>query len=54
MGPLVKAARAYLAAGEPRLAARVCEQGLATHAQNETLRDLLASASNMLPTVGNP
>ncbi len=54
MGPLVKAARAYLAAGEPRLAARVCEQGLATDAQNETLRDLLARASDTVPAVANP
>jgi tetratricopeptide (TPR) repeat protein len=54
IGPLVKAARAYLAAGEPRLAARVCEQGLATDAQNETLRDLLARASNAVPVVANP
>ncbi len=54
VGPLVKAARAYLAAGELRLAARVCEQGLTTDAENETLRALLVRASNAVPAGANP
>ncbi len=54
VGPLAKAARAYLAAGEPRLAVQVCEQGLAADAENETLRNLLARASNAVPAVANP
>ena len=54
IGPLAKAARAYLAAGEPRLAARVCERGLSADAENETLLNLLARASNAPPAIVNP
>ncbi len=45
VSPLIKAARAYLAAGEPVLASRACHQGLATDAENQTLRDLLNRAA---------
>ncbi len=45
VGPFIKAARAYLAAGEPALASRVCEQGLATDSQNQALRNLLTRAT---------
>ena len=47
--PLVKAARAYLEAGELRLARRACERGLLADAQNVELRDLLARATGPAP-----
>jgi tetratricopeptide (TPR) repeat protein len=43
--PYIKAARAWLAAGEPTEARRICRRGLSTNPQNEALQSLLEQAS---------
>ena len=39
--PLVKAARAYLASGDPASAARACRRGLVDNPENQALLSLL-------------
>ena len=43
--PFVKAARAWLAAGQPREAERACRRGLSSSPENQILADLLAQAT---------
>ncbi len=43
--PFVKAARAWLAAGQPREAVRACRRGLSSSPENQILADLLAQAT---------
>ncbi len=45
--PLVKAARAHLAAGDPQGAARICRRGLATNPENPALQSLLARSRGL-------
>jgi tetratricopeptide (TPR) repeat protein len=47
--PFVKAAQAYLAAGEPALARRACRQGLRADVENKDLLDLLVRSGGTLP-----
>ena len=48
-GPLVQAARAWLAAGEPEHAAAVCRRGLSVNPENPSLKSLLARAQARAP-----
>ncbi|MGH9462276.1 MAG: tetratricopeptide repeat protein [Vicinamibacteria bacterium] len=47
--PFIKAARAYLAAGELTLARRACTQGLRADVENKDLLDLLVRSGGTLP-----
>ncbi|HSF14413.1 MAG TPA: tetratricopeptide repeat protein [Vicinamibacteria bacterium] len=52
--PLVKAARAFLAAGNPAAAAGVCRQGLSANPENEALLEVLTLARRTPRRSGEP